>query len=171
MTPERRKKRREIEVELDLPRLILLGVILAVTISLAFLAGRATVPDAPSAARAESAGGGPTDSASSYEDVGGGKSLFDRTDDTVERELGRQVTPETSLGGGFEVDLGRTRGRAGAERLRRQAGELGVPTAIARDVGGRYRVAAGPFSTREDAREAAQRLARELGRDTTVRER
>ena len=160
---------REVEFELDLPRMILLAVVALVALAGAFFAGRmsVSVDDAPARVAFPSEGG-PSDAARESEELGEGAGLFDRADDEIQREPGRQVTEERSLGGRWDVDLGRVAGRRDAERLRAAAEKLGVPAMVLSASGGGYRVAAGPFAEKSAAESAARRLRGELGRETSV---
>jgi cell division protein FtsN len=163
-----RQRTREIELELDLPRLVILAVVAVVVVGGAFLLGRGTAPEAPARGTTIAA---PSDAEPTYEDIEESEGVFDRVGAGIEREPGRQVTQEPSIGGRFELDLGTLPDRRAAERLRAQASELGVPTLVARDAAsGRYRVVAGPFSSRGSATRSAERLRRELGRAIEVRE-
>jgi cell division septation protein DedD len=160
--------RREIEFELDLPRLLLVVVVAAVALTGAFFAGRLSVeaPEAPAAVLTP--GSDPGDAEREREELGEGGGLFDRADDSIQREPGRQVTEERSLGGRFEVDLGRVAGRREAENLRAAAEKQGVPAMVLGAPGGGYRVAGGPFAEREQAERAARRLSSALGREAAV---
>lgn len=165
MRPDARDSAKTLEFELDLPRLLIGGAIIAVILITTFAIGRYTAtPDAGEGARA----GADLDAPETYEDIGESDTLFDRDDGGVAREPGRQLTSEKSQGGSFEVHLGQAAGRADAERVRASAARLGVPAMVVRAPGGVYRIAAGPFSTRADADRAAARLRTALSRDAVV---
>lgn len=160
--------RREVELEFDLPRLLLLGAVAVLALGAAFFAGRLSVDEAPTPTRAFPSESGPEDAARQREELGEGGGLFDRADESIQREPGRQVTEERSLGGRYEVDLGRASGRQEAERLRAAAEKQGVPAMILGAPGGGYRVAGGPFAERSQADRAARRLSSALGREVAV---
>ncbi len=160
--------RREIEFEFDLPRLLLLAVVGVLALGAAFFAGRLSVDEAPSSRPAFSSESGPADAARESEELGEGGGLFDRTDAAIQREPGRQVTEERSLGGRYEVDLGLVTGRRDADRLRASAEKQGVPAMVLGAPGGGYRVAAGPFAEKGAAEAAARRLRDALGREARV---
>lgn len=75
-------------------------------------------------------------------------------------------------GGGYVTQLGAFANYANAQefvsRLANQTVPLGVETRVRQD-GGLYRVFAGPYPTKEEARRAADRLRDALGLDSTVR--
>lgn len=162
-------ERRVVELELDPPRLLALGLVVVAVLAGAFWIGRATGggeatrPSGPEQARAKTA---PTDAG----DVSDTATIFDRAggEDAV-RELGRQVTGELTLGGRFELDLGVVDSRAAAERLKSASAAANVPAVVVGAGDGRFRVAAGPFSSRRQAEQAAGRLREELGREVAVR--
>lgn len=153
-----------------MPRMIVLVLLVVVALGGAFFAGRATGPSRTSSALLPEPAS-EEDAEAITEDLDENVSLFDRVDEQIEREPGRQVTEETALAGSFEVEIGTSRGRAGAERMRSQAAEAGAPTMIARTDDGSYRVVAGPFSSRRAAQDAARRIQKETGRAPVVRER
>ncbi|MDH3283248.1 MAG: SPOR domain-containing protein [Acidobacteriota bacterium] len=165
--------RRIVEIELDLPRLAFGAFLLIVAIVAAFFVGRAV-------GRRAGAGGGPAaatvaggaaSGSQTVEDVSGGKGLFDRVGDGgTERVPGRQVTEEAALAGGLELDLGTAPSRNEAERIKALASSLGWPAVVAGDARGGYRVAAGPFATRQEAQRAARQLEEALGRPVALRE-
>jgi rare lipoprotein A len=74
--------------------------------------------------------------------------------------------------GGYVTQLGAFANYANAQefvaRLANQTGSLGVEPRVRQD-SGLYRVYVGPYSTREEARQAADRLRDALGLDSTVR--
>ncbi len=74
--------------------------------------------------------------------------------------------------GGYVTQLGAFGNYANAQefvgRLANQTGTLGVEPKVRQD-SGLYRVYVGPYSTREEARRAADRLRDALGLDSTVR--
>jgi rare lipoprotein A len=74
--------------------------------------------------------------------------------------------------GGYVAQLGAFANYANAQefvaRLANQTGTLGVEPKVRQDAG-LYRVYVGPYSTREEARRAADRLRDALGLDSTVR--
>ncbi|MBP7147167.1 MAG: SPOR domain-containing protein [Acidobacteria bacterium] len=157
-----------VEFRLDLVRGSIIAAVALLALGAAFLAGRASAP----AARGASPAAPPPASraASGVEDVGASETVFDRAEGEARRP-GRQVTSEPAQGGAFELDLGATPDRAGADRLRAQAASRGIPASVARDAQGRYRVVAGPFASESEARGAATRLAPALGRTPVVRSR
>jgi len=74
--------------------------------------------------------------------------------------------------GGYVTQLGAFANYANAQefvaRLANQTGSLGVEPRVRQDAG-LFRVYVGPYSTREEARRAADRLRDALGLDSTVR--
>ena len=74
--------------------------------------------------------------------------------------------------GGYVAQLGAFANYANAQefvgRLANQTGTLGVEPRVRQD-SGLYRVYVGPYTTREEARQAADRLRDALGLDSTVR--
>jgi rare lipoprotein A len=74
--------------------------------------------------------------------------------------------------GGYVTQLGAFANNANAQefvaRLANQTGSLGVEPRVRQDAG-LFRVYVGPYSTREEARRAADRLRDALGLDSTVR--
>ena len=161
---------KEIEFEFDLPRILLLGVVALLALAAAFFAGRLSVDEAPASARSAGFESGVEreDAAREREELGEGGGLFDRADESIQREPGRQVTEERSLGGRYEIELGRVAGRQEAERLRAEAEKLGIPAMVLSAPGGGYRVAGGPFAEKAAAERAAGRLSRALGREAAV---
>ncbi len=158
---------RIVEWEFDLPRMVVLGGAIIILLVAAFFAGRMSAERqvrsvAPGVRQAASV-------ATEGRFAAGRGSIFDEADGGgAPRSLGRQVTAETSLGGAFEVDLGTAASRAAADSLRREASKAGLPAMVVGAGGGSYRVVAGPFTTRLEARKAADRLAKILKRDLTV---
>ena len=80
--------------------------------------------------------------------------------------------PIAQEAGGYVTQLGAFANYANAQefvaRLANQTGTLGVEPRVRQD-SGLYRVYVGPYSTREEARRAADRLRDALGLDSTVR--
>ena len=80
--------------------------------------------------------------------------------------------PIAQEAGGYVTQLGAFANYANAQefvaRLANQTGSLGVEPRVRQD-SGLYRVYVGPYSTREEARRAADRLRDALGLDSTVR--
>ncbi|UCF68848.1 MAG: SPOR domain-containing protein [Acidobacteriota bacterium] len=168
-TRSRADQPRVVEIELDSARIIALVGVFAACLGAAFLLGRAT----------GRAGGATIDDGSvassapvavpQTEEIDQAIGVFDRTGEQgAPREAGRQTTAEPSLGAMFEVDLGSASSRAEADQLQRRIAEAGLPPLVVGRPGGGYRIAAGPFSARSDAEEAAQRLRELLDRDARV---
>lgn len=139
----------EIELTLDLPRLLLLVAVAVLLLAAAFAVGRVTAPTSVPAAATTRSGGAPAG-----EEVGAG-TIFDRTGERADH---RQVTNEVAATGGFELDLGTVSDRTIAERRRQEVAARGITAVVVSSAGG-FRVAAGPFTTRRDAELAAARLA------------
>jgi rare lipoprotein A len=74
--------------------------------------------------------------------------------------------------GGFVVQLGafanNVNAQAFVERVANQIAPLGVEAKV-HEEGGLYRVSAGPYPTRDDARRTAERLRTALGLDSTIK--
>jgi rare lipoprotein A len=79
--------------------------------------------------------------------------------------------PVAPLGGGFVVQLGAFSNFANAQNfvahLANQIGPIGVEASV-RQVNGLFRVFAGPYPTREEARRTADRLRDALGLESTI---
>lgn len=101
------------------------------------------------------------------EDIG--ETVFDRAGPARGEGGGapKQVTPEASRAGEFEVDLGTAPTRPDAERIARLVASTGARAAVIGDPAG-YRIVAGPFATREEAQAAAAKLGTASGRTATV---
>ncbi len=156
---------RVVELEFDLLRLVFFFAAFAALVAGAFFAGRwSTGGQAVAAAPARAT----HSEASEGSFAPGSGSLFDEAGGATPRELGRQITEEISLGGGFEIDLGTVRSRAQAERIRALAEKEGVRALIVGAGRGVYRVAGGPFTRRAEAEQAARTLAKVLGRNVPV---
>ncbi|HTS23744.1 MAG TPA: septal ring lytic transglycosylase RlpA family protein [Casimicrobiaceae bacterium] len=82
--------------------------------------------------------------------------------------------PVGAAPGGFVVQLGafanNVNAQAFVERVANQIAPLGVEAKV-HEQGGLYRVSVGPYPTRDDARQTAERLRSALGLDTTVKAR
>jgi hypothetical protein len=162
--------RRVVELELDPPRLLALALAVVAALAGAFWIGRATGGGAAPAREPRAAAERGVTEATEAGDVSETETIFDRAGDGgAVRELGRQVTGELALGGRFELDLGVVDTRNEAERLRSEAARLDVPAVVVGAPGGKFRVAAGPFSTRSQAEQAAGRLRDELTREVAIR--
>jgi cell division protein FtsN len=162
--------RRVVELELDPPRLLVLALALVAVLAGAFWIGRATGGGAGPEREPRAAAEPEATEATDAGDVSETETIFDRAGDGgAVRELGRQVTGELALGGRFELDLGMADTRNEAERLRSEAARLDVPAVVVGAPGGKFRVAAGPFSTRSQAEQAAGRLREELAREVVIR--
>ena len=163
-------ERRVLEIELDPPRLLVLLLVVLAALSAAFWVGRATTGDAAPEGRSRAAVTQAESEPTSAGDVSESETIFDRAGEGgAVRELGRQVTGELALGGRYELDLGVVDTRQAAERLKAAASGQDVPAVVVGAPDGRFRVAAGPFSSRGQAEEAARQLRRELDRDVVVR--
>jgi hypothetical protein len=159
-----------LEIELDPPRLLVLLLVALAALAAAFWVGRATIDGAAPEGRSRAAAAESESEPTPAGDVSETETIFDRAGEGgAVRELGRQVTGELALGGRYELDLGVVDDRQAAERLRAAASGADVPAVVVGAPDGRFRVAAGPFSSRGQAQEAASRLRRELDRDVTVR--
>jgi rare lipoprotein A len=90
----------------------------------------------------------------------------------VASEAAAATSPIGQEGGGYVAQLGAFTNYANAQefvgRLANQSGTLGVEPRVRQD-SGLYRVYVGPYTTREEARRAADRLRDALGLDSTVR--
>ena len=87
-------------------------------------------------------------------------------------EAAVQIPVGQATGGGFVVQLGAFANNANAQafvaRLANQIEALGVEAKV-REEGGLYRVAVGPYPTRDDARRTADRLRGALGLDGMIK--
>ncbi len=160
------KRESVIEVELDTLRLLVVGALLLSAVAAAFYLGRWSAPAATDvgAAADASVATGPAS-----EQQLAGETLFDAAGQSgVVREPGRQLTAEPSRRGQWEVQVGRSAGRKGAERLEQACRKAGVPALVVRDADGAYRVLGGPFGTQREARRAAGEIGQVLGREVSV---
>jgi cell division protein FtsN len=158
------------EIELDPPRLLVLGLVVVAALVGAFWVGRATTEGEAAEPRARAAQSRSEAEPTMAGDVSESETIFDRAGEGgAVRELGRQVTGELALGGRYELDLGVAETRKAAERLKAAASAQDIPAVVVGAPDGRFRVAAGPFSSRRQAQQAARRLGQELGREVTVR--
>jgi cell division protein FtsN len=127
----------ELTLELNLTKGVLLLSLALAIVFVAFLAGRASVEtqaDVPATLSATPASELETNDAS----------VFDRS--------------ESSRGARFELDLGEYVDRAAAEARRQAATRSGVAAMVVQQSNGKFRVAAGPFESDQQARQAARRL-------------
>jgi rare lipoprotein A len=78
---------------------------------------------------------------------------------------GKSILAGRCTGAGFWVQLGAFRDRSGAEGLQRRLveGGHGLPGLVTAAEAALYRVQAGPYASRERARDAAQRVRDALG--------
>jgi len=155
---------RIVEIEFDGIRLLLLAAVAGVLLAGAFWLGRWTAPAEPRGTGGATAAGAsaPGPGAPVVEPVEQGETVFDRAGATAEREPGRQVTGERTLGR-FLLDCGVRDTRAAAERVRAALEQAGLPADVIRGADGRYRTLCGPFSTRDAAGRAARRAGGVLG--------
>jgi rare lipoprotein A len=93
---------------------------------------------------------------------------------TVPADAPASAEPAAAAAGAFWLQLGAFRERAGAEALQRRLGdepEARLPGLATIEEAALFRVRAGPFASRELAREAAQRLRDAVGVESTLVER
>ncbi|MDQ7006856.1 MAG: SPOR domain-containing protein [Acidobacteriota bacterium] len=160
------KPQSSIDVELDTLRLLALAALALAALAGAFWLGRWT---APRPARVESAGVTHAETGAAGAEALAGETLFDAAGEGgAVREPGRQVTAEPSRRGRWEVQVGRSAGRRGAEALQRACRQAGVPALLVRHPDGTYGVIGGPYQSQREARRAADRLGRVLGRKVSV---
>ncbi len=161
-------RRREVDVELDLPRMAGVLGLLIVLVAGAFMLGRLTAPGDGS----EDAGAVSRGPAAPVEEseLGDEESIFDRAGEGGSpRSTGRQVTSETSRRGAFELDLGHYASRKDADAMRERVRALGMTVSVTGAAGGGYRLVGGPFRSRREAEAAARQAGPVIGRKATVR--
>lgn len=131
----------EVELTLDMPRVVLIIALALLLLAAAYALGRAT---APTSAHQESA----LDERISPIEESGASTVFDRTTDA------------NPTGPGWDLDLGTVVDRSTAETRRSLALKAGVAAIVVRTPQGTFRIAAGPFESESAAGAAAKKLDR-----------
>lgn len=131
----------EVELTLDMPRVVLIVALALLLLVAAYALGRATTaPPAPQ----DTAIGDP----GSPVEESGASTIFDRATDAATARPG------------WELDLGTVVDRSTAETRRGVAIKAGVAAFVVRTPQGSFRIAAGPFESESAARTAANKLDR-----------
>ena len=161
------EERRVVEVELDLTRISLLLLAVALIASASYCAGRASAGGAGVAANPFERTATALDEGETLElDEG---NLFDRVGSGGSAAAPeRQVAPRTRSGA-FELDLGVTTSREEAERAKERLEAEGIAAFVTTGESGRYRLAAGPFESEDEARRIAAKIESRFGTAATIR--
>jgi cell division septation protein DedD len=129
----------EVELTLDMPRVVLIAALALLLLAAAYALGRATA--SPSATQEAGRGERP-----SPVEESSASTVFDR------------ATDANTTRPGWELDLGTVVDRSTAETRRGLALKAGVAAIVVRTPQGSFRVAAGPFESESAARFAANKL-------------
>lgn len=160
---------RVFEWEMDLPRVVFVGILALGALLAAFALGRWTSPKAPETLFATSPASSHAAEDTTVRDISDEATIFDRAGEgAAERASDRQITPEVLSEGRYEVEVGVTAKRSQAEAWRARLKQLGLDSYVVHAGQGRYRVAAGPFETETEAERVSRRLTKVLGRSMRV---